>query len=203
MPASNDCSILEPMKSYYNCNAEEYIKSTQNIDMTPLWKCFEELLPTGGRILDAGCGSGRDSLHFIKSGYNVSAFDSSYAMADKASALTKIKVRTLSFQKMDYIGEFDGIWACASLLHIPRNEMNDVLLSLHRALAPNGVMYCSFKNRDVDFTDGERSFTCFTVDGLRSLLSGSGLFQIIDIFTSFDWRNECWTNAIVRKATSD
>ncbi len=77
----------------------------------------------GGRILDAGCGSACDSLAFIRRGYDAVSIDASAAMVEATSKLTRKPALLMRFDDMDFDAEFDGVWACASLLHVPRREM--------------------------------------------------------------------------------
>ena len=115
---------------YYNKNSEEYFNSTLNVDMTNTYKEFLKLVPEGGKILDLGCGSGRDSMNFIKLGYEVTAVDGSKELAKKASALLGKEVIASTFEELELKEKFHGIWACASLLHIKREDLKTVLSNL-------------------------------------------------------------------------
>ena len=86
---------------YYNKNSEEYFNSTLNVDMTNTYKAFLKLLPKGGKILDLGCGSGRDSMNFMKLGYEVTAVDGSKELAKKASALLGKEVIASTFEELE------------------------------------------------------------------------------------------------------
>lgn len=116
---------------YYNINAESFVAGTQNVDMS-LWRDkFESYVTDGGRILDAGCGSGRDSKAFMQHGFSVVAFDASGEMCKAASEHIGQEVRQMKFQEIAFDAEFDGIWACASLLHVPYEELPDVMEKQH------------------------------------------------------------------------
>jgi SAM-dependent methyltransferase len=188
--------------NYYDKHADSYISTTVSLDMSVQYSLFLPFLPQGGSILDAGCGSGRDSLYFLEHGYKVEAFDISAAMVEHARALTGLTVRKLSFMELDYTSAFDGIWACASLLHVPRVELGFVFGLLHRALKPQGLLYCSFKDREEDFSTDERSFTCFTEQGFLAFLSELSLFELVQLSHSQDIRegraDERWLNLLVR-----
>ena len=108
---------------YYNKNSEEYFNSTLNVDMTNTYKEFLKLVPEGGKILDLGCGSGRDSMNFMKLGYEVTAVDGSKELAKKASVLLGKEVIVNTFEELELKEKFHGIWACASLLHIKREDL--------------------------------------------------------------------------------
>lgn len=188
---------------YYEDNAEKFISSTRDVDMSELWTDFVQLLPPGCSVLDAGCGSGRDSLHFLRLGFQVTAFDLSPSMVESAGTLTGLQVHQLSFQEISWENQFDGIWANASLLHVPRQEMREVFSRLHRALGPEGILFCSYKNRKADFSEDGRSFTCYTPQALEELIDSLTLFDIITIRETCDRRpgknDQVWTNAFLRK----
>ena len=133
---------------YYNKNAEAFFEGTVNADMS-LWRDkFEKYVSSGGRILDAGCGSGRDSKAFIQHGYSVVAFDASKEMCRMASELIGQEVWQMKFDEISFNEEFDGIWACASLLHVHGEELPKTLESLRKALIKSGIIYVSFKYGD-------------------------------------------------------
>jgi SAM-dependent methyltransferase len=119
--------------------------------MSPLYTRFLYWLPNSGHILDAGCGSGRDAFAFQKRGYQVAAFDASPTLAKFAATYCGLSVQVMRFQEINWLRRFDGIWACASLLHVPAAELPDVLIRMADALKPRGVLYASFK-----YGQGER-----------------------------------------------
>ncbi|MEG2091102.1 class I SAM-dependent methyltransferase, partial [Niameybacter sp.] len=112
--------------NYYNTNAQDFIAGTLNVDMSELRNTFTKHLPQEAYILDAGCGSGRDSLAFKEAGYMVTAIDGSEAMCQQTEALIGQPVRHMVFQEVEDVQLYDGIWACATLLHVPDDEMVDV-----------------------------------------------------------------------------
>lgn len=119
---------------YYNDNAASFFAGTVDIDMSELHNKFISYLPEGALVLDAGCGSGRDSLAFQKLGFAVEAFDASEALVKKASELTGMNVQLKQFHEVNEINKFDGIWTCASLLHLPRTELESSMRLLSKAL---------------------------------------------------------------------
>jgi 2-polyprenyl-3-methyl-5-hydroxy-6-metoxy-1,4-benzoquinol methylase len=188
--------------SYYDSNAERFFRDTVNVDMEPLYKPFLALISPGGSILDAGCGSGRDSLHFLQSGFHVEAFDASAEMCALASKLTGLNVAHQRFDEIQYASQFDGIWACASVLHVARNETLPVIERLATALRPGKVIFLSFKNRDETWSAGGREFTGYTPDSLRRLLQGQESLSEIQMWTTEDRRPDCketWLNALLRR----
>ncbi len=130
---------------YYENNAEDFVESTLLVDMLPLYQHFLPLLPEQAHILDAGCGSGRDARYFIEQGCEITAFDASTRIAALAEDVIGQAVYVERLQDIQYNNQFDGIWACASLLHVPAMELVDVFRRLSYALKPNGLIYCSFK----------------------------------------------------------
>ena len=188
---------------YYNIKAQEFYESTVNTDMAEHYSEFLRFIPQGGKILDAGCGSGRDSLYFINLGFKVTAIDASPVLAELSSKLIGQPVAVLRFQDLDFAGEFDGIWACASLLHVPRSEMHDVLSRLTKALKPNGVLYASFKYGDDEGERNGRFFNDYNEQSFQCLLNEHPNLQQISSWVSGDVRpervGEKWLNVVVRR----
>lgn len=145
--------------SYYDKNAEEFVAGTVNVDMSSLYTKFLSEVPKGGHILDAGCGSGRDSLHFIKCGYTVTAFDGSLEMVKRSSALIGKEVLHLTFEDLNFTEEFDGVWACASALHVPRILQASTISKLIQATKLNGIIYLSYKYGNGEEVRKGRHFT--------------------------------------------
>ncbi len=187
---------------YYNINAESFVAETQNVDMSLWLNKFESYVKEGGRVLDAGCGSGRDSKTFILHGFSVVAFDASREMCKVASELIGQKVCKMKFQEIAFDAEFDGIWACASLLHVSYDELPNVMQKLHKALKPKGVIYVSFKYGEGKMMKGERTFSNFSEDTVIKLLNESG-FEVKECGVTGDVRenraDEKWINAIAKK----
>ncbi|MBQ7418601.1 MAG: class I SAM-dependent methyltransferase [Acidaminococcaceae bacterium] len=147
--------------NFYEKNAEVYAALTVTADMSRAYEKFLAYLPHGAKvldaglgapgsvhgerasiqILDAGCGSGRDSLFFMRQGYRVTMLDASAAMCRCAEKLTGQKALHKTFAEINFDKQFDGIWACASLLHVSEKELENVLVKFHRALKRDGVLY--------------------------------------------------------------
>lgn len=192
--------------AYYNAHAEEYFLKTVSVDMTFWQERFISYLPVGAHILDAGCGSGRDSLGFIKKGFCVTAFDASAEMCRLASNLINQQVFHLRFEDIDYEEEFNGIWACASLLHVPEESLLDVMNHLHRALKPDGILYASFKFGKGETMQEDRCYTNMDESALKVLLEQSG-FEVLQIEMSEDTleekRHVIWVNGIGKKKSDE
>ena len=192
---------------YYDDHTEEYVRATAGVEMEPLYRPFLELVPKGGKILDAGCGSGRDTKEFLDRGYCVRSIDASAKMVETTTRLTGQSAQQLQFQELDFTDTFDGIWACASLLHVPLIALDDVLARFAAALHPGGICYLSFKEGVGERMDGDRLFVDFTEDALRDRLKRQPLVKMVQIWMSSDLipgRSERWVNAIIeRKSESD
>lgn len=147
---------------YYNKNADNFAKTTINVDFYETQNRFSTLLPEHGYILDFGCGSGRDTKYFLEQGFYVDATDGSEEMCHIASNYTGIQVRRLLFEELDENKKYDGIWACSSILHLPKNELKAVFMKMFKALKEDGIIYTSFKYGDFEGERNGRYFTDFT-----------------------------------------
>ena len=130
---------------YYNSHADSFREDTIHASMSALQKEFLEMLPAGGRILDLGCGPGRDTRLFLERGFRVTAVDGSEELCRLAEAFTGLPVIHSTFQEFRPGESYDGIWACASLLHLPKEEIVRVIERLSPFLREGGVFYMSFK----------------------------------------------------------
>lgn len=188
---------------YYNQNSGKFIKNTVNLDVTSLYIPFLKELRPGSLILDAGCGSGRDSLFFLQHGFQIIAFDAAEEMVKTAARLTGLDVKQMRFEDLDYSEEFDGIWACASLLHVPRNSIDSVIEKLIRALKPDGILYVSFKyGQKEEFRNG-RLFNDYSENSFLSLVGKHSKLKTISMWITADVRTdrdtEKWLNALLKK----
>ena len=189
-------------KDYYNNNAQEFVNSTFMVDMQSLYQPFLNLLPDFGRILDLGCGSGRDALAFKNMGYKIEAIDYSAELVKQASDLTGIEVRLQSFYDLDEIDTYNGIWACASLLHCERHRLVDVLQRMIQSLKANGVIYMSFKYGDQDREKDGREFTDLNEQQAGELLDHFNQVSLAKQWISIDKRpdrTEQWLNLLWKK----
>lgn len=189
---------------YYNKNSEEYFNSTLNVDMTNTYKAFLKLVPKGGKILDLGCGSGRDSMNFMKLGYEVTFVDGAKELAKRASVLLGKEVIVSTFEELELKEKFHGIWACASLLHIKREDLKTVLNNLYNNLDDNGVFYMSFKYGEKEYVDDKnRYFNCFTDESIISFINENTKYNILGLYITEDKLgrvNEVkWLNLICNK----
>ncbi len=201
--------------SYYDKHAEEFCRETKDADMRFCRDKFLNLLEQKNdiqnikdrdrlniHILDAGCGSGRDTKAFLDAGCQVTAMDASIKMCEEAEKQLNRQVFCLRFEELIFKQAFDGIWACASLLHVSYKEIDDVLKRLFNALKENGVLYASFKYGDGKRVVKERFFYDYNEVTLKDLMVKNG-FCIEDIFITQDVRKnremERWINVLAGK----
>ncbi|WP_144884398.1 class I SAM-dependent methyltransferase [Leclercia adecarboxylata] len=188
---------------YYQDNAQTFFDGTVNVDMSSLYEAFTQHLAPGARVLDAGCGSGRDAKAFQEMGYQVEAFDASPAMVELAREHTGLPVKVMSFADVDWKEEFDGIWCCASLLHVPAVELPGVMRRFADALKPGGVWYVSFKYGDGEREVDGRRFTDMDEVGLKALVSVLTDINVVKVWMTQDnrpMRDESWVNGVLRKS---
>lgn len=188
--------------NYYDINAPEFFESTFQIDMESLYQPFLRYLAKDASILDLGCGSGRDTLAFKNKGYQVSATDYSKELVEKARCLTGIDVRFESFYKLSELNLYDGIWACASLLHCERKRLVEVLEKILKALKGNGICYMSFKYGDGDRYKNGRKFTDMDELQVQNLLKNFDNILLLQQWITIDKRpdhNEDWLNIVFQK----
>jgi SAM-dependent methyltransferase len=157
----------------------------------------------GAHILDAGCGSGRDALAFLERGYEVTALDASEAMTKLASRHIGRPVLRMSFDEVWFRDRFDGVWACAPLLHVPREHMPRVLERLVLALRAGGVMYASFKYGEEEGVRDGRLFSDYSEDKFRRLLDTRCDMQLIRLWRTTGVRpgssDTVWLNVLLRR----
>lgn len=203
---------------YYDENAGDFCASTKDADMSETRNRFLQYLQPGGKILDAGCGSGRDSKYFLEHGYQVTSMDASENMCCLAGEYLGQSVQCRRFEEITEKNAYDGIWACASLLHVPYALLPEVIAKLGDALTDEGVLYASFKyggegtllQRKERESKG-RYFTDLTENGFWEILSESEEYrgesgyqiEVLECFITGDVREgreqEKWLNVVGRK----
>ncbi len=184
---------------YYETHSASFIAETAALDLSTLYPRFLQQVPDHGYILDAGCGSGRDSKAFKDMGYQVLAVDSCPAFVQQTQHFANVPTQQLKFEDFAFEACFDGIWANASLLHLPPEPLQRVLAQLHRALKPTGCIYASFKAGNFSGIRQGRWFTDLDRSGLQRLLP-SGL-EVFDHWQTPDRRPqrayEMWFNVLL------
>ncbi|MCF8093704.1 MAG: class I SAM-dependent methyltransferase [Desulfotignum sp.] len=188
---------------YYQSNAEKFFDDTVSIDLTDLYHPFLELMPETGLILDAGCGSGRDTRFFRRQGFDVVAFDNSSEMVKLASHFTGQDCLLLSFDDINFENRFDGVWACSSMLHVPKSNMINVLNKLCTALKHEGILYTSFKYGDDEVFRNGRLFSNYDEESFNAVITDQKELDILKYWKTNDLRpgreGEKWLNILLQK----
>jgi trans-aconitate methyltransferase len=189
--------------TYYNNQSKQYTQDTQSVDFSEFQNTFLAFLQPGALLVDLGCGAGRDSKAFMEKGFRVIAVDGSKELATVAAEYIGQEVLCETFQQYTPAINVDGIWACASLLHLPEDEIKEVIAKLTKNLNPGGVFYMSFKHGDFSGFRNERFFTDLTSSGFKELIEDIPGIEIVYEKISTDVRpgrgNEQWLNVIVEK----
>lgn len=186
-----------------------YAERTRQLDLSDLRSRFLSELPHGSsdtlRILDLGCGPGRDTRAFKAAGYDVEGMDPSPAMVRLARNYAQAPVRTRRAQDLDATEAYDGIWACASLLHVPLTDLPDVFSRIARALRADGILYASFKHGPTERTVDGCHFTDMNETRLLDCISHAVELQVVDIWETVDVRpersGETWLNVLLRRGS--
>ena len=160
-------------------------------------------MPNNAHILDFGCGSGRDTKYFLERGYNVDASDGSLELCQAAGEYTGIQVKHILFHELDEVEKYDGIWACASILHVKRDGLPDIIHKMSLATKENGIIYVSFKYGDFEGERNGRYFTDMTENSMKELLADFPELKVEMQWLTGDVRDgrgdERWLNMILRK----
>lgn len=188
---------------YYNKNAELFVQGTISVNFAATQDKFIKKLEPGVRILDFGCGSGRDTKYFLDRGFSVEATDGSEELCKLASEYTGITVKQMLFQELEAKEKYAGIWACSSILHLPKDELKVVLAKMADALTGQGVIYTSFKYSEFEGERNGRYFTDFTLETFTEFISDITSLKIEEYWITGDVRpgrgEEKWLNLILRK----
>lgn len=179
----------DPCKStlqFYEAHAEDYFDRTVLADLSPLYDAFLKHVRPGGRILDVGCGSGRDLKNFRARGFDPIGVDASHALIKKAAEFSGVMCLPMKFEEIDFDRCFDAVWACASLLHIPKSTIFSILQRLNRALVKDGALFVSVQIGEGEKVSADgRYFVYYTPDELAAVLTKSG-FSVTEIWVSTD-----------------
>ena len=188
---------------YYKQNVKSFIDGTRDVNFAEIQDTFLELLPENARILDFGCGSGRDAKYFLEQGYMVDAIDGSLELCIAASDYTGLNVKHMLFQELNENEMYDGIWACASVLHVEKVKLPDIIHKMSTATKANGIIYLSFKYGNFEGERHGRYFTDMTEDKMENLLNSFPEIKIEKQWITGDVRagrgDERWLNMILRK----
>ena len=187
---------------YYDTHAEEYAEKTKYVYMFDIRSVFMNYLDPSGRILDAGCGGGRDMKIFMENGFTVDGFDASPEMCRIASAWTGETVQCCDFESFIPHFTYTGIWACASLLHCKEEEFYDFFPRYKEFLGSGGVIYFSMKTGIEDGYDAEgRWYLGFDDRRLQRILQENPDLKRMKYWKTLDnlHREISWANVILKK----
>jgi SAM-dependent methyltransferase len=173
---------------YYNTYSQAFYDRTIHADLSDIYDRFLPYVPQAGRILDAGCGVGRDSKFFVSQGYQVLPFDGSVEMVRMTSQLLGQTALHLVFENIGFSNEFQAVWANASLLHVPYENLKGILQHFNRALLPSGIFYASFKYGASMRQADERVF--FDMNESTIIPYLKGIFTPLEIWKSADTRSQ-------------
>lgn len=165
--------------SFYDDNAASYASRERILPIRRL-DAFLSLLPPGAAVLDLGCGGGQDSAYMLSKGFDVTPTDGSAAVAKQAETLLGHPVAVLRFEDLDEEEAFDGVWAEASLLHVPRAALPEVLERIRTALRPGGTFHATFKAGEAEGHDGfGRYYNYPSAELLSEMLCNGGWHKIV------------------------
>ena len=195
----------EETLQFYRDNAQSYADWAK-APSTRL-RAFLALLPPGGSILELGCGAGNHSAVMREAGFAVRATDGSPEMAEIASRRLGHPVEAMLFHELDAREAYDGVWASACLLHVPRDELAAILGRIHRALKPSGVFYASFKIGEGDGRDDlGRYYNYPSPEWLRATYAAAATWDPLasdtSVIQSFDQTPANMLHLVVRKVAA-
>ncbi len=188
---------------YYEKHAKEFAMQTTELDFSETQDKFIQQLKKGDFILDFGCGSGRDTKYFLEQDFCVEAVDGSKKMCEIATEFTGIEVKEMLFQELNVVEKYNGIWACSSILHLPKKELKDVIVKMKVALKKDGVIYMSFKYGTFEGKRNGRYFTDMTEKIFENFLKEIEGIKVKEQWITSDIRpgreEEKWLNIILKK----
>ena len=194
---------MDETLTYYNQNADAFVEGTQNADMSAQYRFFLKHLTSGCKILDLGCGSGRDSAYFSSLGFEVTAVDGSEELCKRVKENYGINALCIKFEDVSFVAEFDAVWACASLLHVKKADMPNVLDKVSAALKPGGILYASFKYGKDERVSNGRFFNDYTENDIDMLLTPENQLTLLEYWITEDVRpnrsGERWLNFIAKR----
>jgi SAM-dependent methyltransferase len=194
--------VDEATLQFYRKNAQSYAEWAKA--PSARLENFLALLPPGGLILELGCGAGNHSAEILAGGFKLRATDGSPEMAEIASRRLGHPVETLRFDELDAHDAYDGVWASACLLHVPRDDLAAILRRIHYALKPDGLFYASFKAGEGDGRDNlGRYYNYPSPEWLQATYAAAGAWSSISSGTSeiksFDETPATMLHLVVRK----
>lgn len=190
---------------YYNKNAKLYFEQTVQGNLQENYDKFLSRINKDAYILDFGCGSGRDSKYFLEHGYKVKAIDGSFEMCKLAKEYINQEVECMKFDELNDENIYDGIWACSSILHVEKENLQDILNKMVTALKHKGVIYTAFKKGNGYKIKEGKYYNYLTKEELEKLLDNiDNNVEIIDYFETLSStkrpEKDIWANYIIKKS---
>lgn len=190
------------MSNYYESNAERYAAETISADMSEQYQRFLPLLKDGVKLLDVGSGSGRDACYFQKQGYQVTALEPSKNLCREIRKVFSGEIMCSDIQNYQPVERYDGIWACASLIHLQEEEVLQFFEKIDQYLDDNGIIYISGKNgiSTGEVEDG-RFFLEFTDRLVEKILTVNKQLKLEQLWYTEDVsgrRGFRWLNVVLR-----
>lgn len=191
------------MCDYYEKNAAAYAAETFSADMGQQYRAFLLFLAKKARILDIGSGSGRDACFFEKQGYQVTAMEPSGSLCREIRKVFTGEIICCDIQHYKTDQMFDGIWACASLIHLPEQELLSAVRKIAGILKENGVFYCSGKHGiNTGTAQDGRFFQEFTEELVRKIQKENPCLILEQMWYTQDAAGResfQWLNIILKK----
>lgn len=160
----------------YDARASEYAQMLNKQAPDAQLVAFMRMLPDGARVLDLGCGPATSSAHLRDAFFRPDPVDASAGMVMLANETYDINARVMTFDEIDMIDAYDGVWANFSLLHAARPDLPRHLVAIATALRPDGAFSIGMKTGAKDERDRiGRMYTYVTVPELSGLLEAAGL----------------------------
>ena len=190
------------MCEYYEINAKQYAAATFSADMSEQYQSVLPLLKNGAKILDVGSGSGRDACYFQKQGYQVTALEPSKNLGREIRKVFSGEIVCSDIQSYQTTERYDGIWACASLIHLQEEEVLCFFRKIDMYLNDNGIVYASGKSgiSTGEVADG-RFFLEFTEQLVEKILTVNKQLKLEQLWYTEDVsgrRGFRWLNVVLR-----
>ena len=186
---------------YYNRNADGYFARTAEVTFDEIYNRFLKYIPDGGRIMDLGCGSGRDVKWLCNHGYEAYGLDASRELVSKASDEYDIPVFTGLIEEWTTAIPFDGVWCCASLMHLEDSALEQFFENLKYNLKQGGVLFMSVKSGiETGLDEQGRYLRDFTEEDVHKIITRHGEFELRELWYTEDKlsRNSFrWMNVII------
>ena len=194
--------LMEVRMNYYENNALEFYERTINSDMSENCNRFIKYIPSASIILDCGCGSGRDQLYFKNMGFQIEGLEPSKKLAELARETSGCVIHESTIQDFKPLKKYDAIWACASLLHLQKDEVLYFFKNIDSWLKKEGYIYVSGKSGiKTGLAEDGRFFLEFNENLLSEILINNRSLKLIDKWYSNDVTGRAdfkWMNFILK-----